>query len=255
MNSNTFRLERGSYYIHEAQPQCQFYHGARKMLTSDAPVFADSADAIGACQSWRHEAPRRPDTLSFPLGRRIAEVCACFLGQALESFHDFRMLIRNIRRFAAVLLQVVEGHAGLLLHIGSRLAAAASWFAAEAAIVVREMQLPFAAAHRLELAAPVKIKRLVRALGAGCAEISGQVSNPSILCSGSGAPASFARVGKMSMVMAGSRQTLPGGILPGQRMMHGSRTPPSQMVALPSRNGPAEPAWFPYDSHGPLSDV
>ena len=29
----------------------------------------------------------------------------------------------------------------------------------------------------------------------------------------------------------------PAGICPGQRMMHGTRTPPSNVVSLPSRNG------------------
>ena len=37
--------------------------------------------------------------------------------------------------------------------------------------------------------------------------------------------------------------------------MNGTRTPPSNVVPLPSRSGPGEPAWLPYDSHGPLSEV
>ena len=37
-------------------------------------------------------------------------------------------------------------------------------------------------------------------------------------------------------------QVVPAGIFPGQRMMQGTRVPPSQQVPLPSRNGPAEPA-------------
>jgi hypothetical protein len=49
----------------------------------------------------------------------------------------------------------------------------------------------------------------------------------------------------MSIVITGSSHRAPAGIVPGQRMMHGSRTPPSHVVPLPSRSGPALPAWFP----------
>ena len=34
-----------------------------------------------------------------------------------------------------------------------------------------------------------------------------------------------------------------------------TRNPPSKLVPFPSRSGFAEPAWSPYDSQGPLSDV
>ena len=70
-----------------------------------------------------------------------------------------------------------------------------------------------------------------------------------------GAPASFASVGSRSIVIAGSAPTAPLGMRPGQRAMNGTRTPPSNDVPLPSRNGPGDPAWLPYDSHGPLSEV
>ena len=47
------------------------------------------------------------------------------------------------------------------------------------------------------------------------------------------------------MVMSMASLVVPAGISPGQRMMQGTRTPPSQQVPLPSRSGPAEPAWSP----------
>ena len=49
-------------------------------------------------------------------------------------------------------------------------------------------------------------------------------------------------VGSRSIVMSIASDVVPAGILPGQRMMQGTRTPPSQHVPLPSRSGPAEPA-------------
>ena len=45
--------------------------------------------------------------------------------------------------------------------------------------------------------------------------------------------------------VAGVLQTVPPGIVPGHHMTVGSRQPPSNMVPLPSRSGPAEPAWSP----------
>ena len=81
------------------------------------------------------------------------------------------------------------------------------------------------------------------------------MSSPSIGRSGSGAPTRRAIVGRTSIVMAGSRTTVPGGMRPGQRATNGTRTPPSNAVPLPSRSGPAEPAWSPYESQGPLSEA
>ncbi len=81
------------------------------------------------------------------------------------------------------------------------------------------------------------------------------MSRPSIGRSGSGAPASARdrreevdRHGRLAHHRA-------GGDRPGQRATNGTRTPPSKAVPLPSRSGPAEPAWSPYESHGPLSEV
>ena len=46
----------------------------------------------------------------------------------------------------------------------------------------------------------------------------------------------------MSMVIAGVLQTLPAGMVPGHHISVLSRQPPSNIVPLPSRNGPEEPA-------------
>lgn len=68
------------------------------------------------------------------------------------------------------------------------------------------------------------------------------MSLPSMGSFGSSAPASFASVGSRSMFMAGVSTTVPPGILPGQQAMNGTRTPPSKVVPLPSRNDPFDPA-------------
>ena len=57
--------------------------------------------------------------------------------------------------------------------------------------------------------------------------------------------ASFASVGSRSMVAAHSRQTVPAGILPGQRAMKGTRSPPSQSVLLAPRSGALPPLPLP----------
>ena len=57
------------------------------------------------------------------------------------------------------------------------------------------------------------------------------------------------------MFAATAEVTRPAGIEPGIQKIPGTRMPPSQVVDLPSLNGPAEPASMPYCSHGPLSDV
>ena len=49
----------------------------------------------------------------------------------------------------------------------------------------------------------------------------------------------------IALVIAGAVETVPAGITPGSRATHGTRTPPSKLVPLPSRSGPAEPPWLP----------
>jgi hypothetical protein len=83
-----------------------------------------------------------------------------------------------------------------------------------------------------------------------CAESSGQMSMPSNLAGGSGAPQSFAMVGKRSMVEAIPSLVLPRLIRPGQRARNGTRTPPSQVIPLRPRSLPGLP-W----NQGPLSEV
>jgi hypothetical protein len=46
-----------------------------------------------------------------------------------------------------------------------------------------------------------------------------------------------------------------GAILPGHQAMVGTRTPPSQVLPLPPRSGPALPPSAPLMSQGPLSLV
>ena len=44
-------------------------------------------------------------------------------------------------------------------------------------------------------------------------------------------------------------------MVPGQRMIVGSRIPPSYVLNLPLRSGSAQPPFLPFESHGPLSEV
>ena len=67
------------------------------------------------------------------------------------------------------------------------------------------------------------------------------MSMPSILFFlGRGLPVIAAMVGNTSIVPISSLQIVPAGI-PGPRIKQGTRCPPSKVVPLPSRNGPAEP--------------
>ena len=74
-------------------------------------------------------------------------------------------------------------------------------------------------------------------------------------CAGTSAQAIFRQVGSTSMVPATAPHTLPGAILPGHHASVGTRTPPSQVVPLPPRKGPALPPSGPLMSQGPLSLV
>ena len=72
---------------------------------------------------------------------------------------------------------------------------------------------------------------------------------------GIAAPVIPAIVGNRSIAVTISSRTIPAAIRPGHRMTAGTRWPPSNVVPLPSRSGPAEPLCDPLTSHGPLSDV
>ncbi len=83
---------------------------------------------------------------------------------------------------------------------------------------------------------------------------SGEMSRPSMTGSeGTVPPASVTNVGRRSIVPATASQTLPGAILPGHQARVGTRTPPSHVLPLPPRNGPALPPSAPLMSQGPLS--
>ena len=64
------------------------------------------------------------------------------------------------------------------------------------------------------------------------------------------------RSGGCPHAAATSLQTEPAGILPGQRMMVGTRMPPSHVLNFAPRSGSAEPPWWrSLRCHGPLSLV
>src|SRR4051812_32692378 len=84
----------------------------------------------------------------------------------------------------------------------------------------------------------------------------GDISTPSKTRSfGKGARPKFKMVGNKSSEEASSCVTTPDLIFPGHHAMPGSRIPPSQVLFLPSRNGPAEPPARFLTSQGPLSLV
>ena len=58
----------------------------------------------------------------------------------------------------------------------------------------------------------------------------------------SGAPAAARKVGSQSWCCTISLDTLPAGILPGQRITSGTRNAPSQLVSFSLRNGVVAPS-------------
>ena len=68
-------------------------------------------------------------------------------------------------------------------------------------------------------------------------------------------PRKFAIVGKISNVEAISEHITFEGIIPGHRIIQGTRIPPSNTDPFPLRKGKACPPSAPFESHGPLSDV
>ena len=70
----------------------------------------------------------------------------------------------------------------------------------------------------------------------------------------SGSPAAARNVGSQSCPLTISFETLPGLILPGQRIMHGTRKAPSQLVFFSLRNGVMAPSGQVFMC-GPLSVV
>ena len=70
----------------------------------------------------------------------------------------------------------------------------------------------------------------------------------------SGSPAAAAKVGMKSSCAQMSLTIVPGLITPGQRIRHGTRKPPSQLVAFSPLNGVAPPSGQVITS-APLSVV
>ena len=70
----------------------------------------------------------------------------------------------------------------------------------------------------------------------------------------SGSPTAARNVGSQSWPLTISFDTLPGLIFPGQRIMHGTRNAPSQLVFFSLRNGVIAPSGQVFMC-GPLSVV
>ena len=70
----------------------------------------------------------------------------------------------------------------------------------------------------------------------------------------SGSPAAASSVGHQSSPLTISSDTCPGSIRPGQRIMHGTRKAPSQLVFFSLRNGVIAPSGQVFMC-GPLSVV
>ena len=69
------------------------------------------------------------------------------------------------------------------------------------------------------------------------------MSRPSrVRSAGGSAPAMAMNVGRRSIVVAISAVSAPAGMRPGPHITVGTRMPPSQVVALAPRRGPADPA-------------
>ena len=137
---------------------------------------------------------------------------------------------REVRGLAEVGLQVVELQADGEARVLARGAALAGGLADHGPRGVGEEELPAARPHGLELAVGVvEEEGVVRGLRPRARRrAAGEMSLPSMGRSGAGrAPARAAMVGRMSIVAAGSRQTVPGGIWPGHRAIIGTRMPPS----------------------------
>src|SRR2546427_4055456 len=98
------------------------------------------------------------------LRARITEVLAALRGQRFDLFHHVRILARHIDRFAQVGFQIEQLSRDSVRHVLARfsLSAGRTW----GHVIVWKMQLPRAAAHRLEFLAPVKVISFMRRLRA-----------------------------------------------------------------------------------------
>ena len=85
--------------------------------------------------------------------------------------------------------------------------------------------------------------------------ISGVISTPSMIFSGSSPPARAVTVGNRSIWLAILFIIFPAGITAGHFMMHGTFCPPSNDECLASLRPPLFPACAPKLIQAPLSEV
>ena len=118
----------------------------------------------------------------------------------------------------------------------------------------RERQFPRPLPHRLEVVAREVIVGLARRLLCSVPNSSGDMSRPSMTGS-----AGTLAAGERHAASAADRwcrrrrrTSLPGAILPGHQARVGSRTPPSHVLPLPPRNGPALAAVRAFDEPRPV---
>src|SRR5262249_53778293 len=109
--------------------------------------------------------PSRTYALALLLRGRIAKILPRPVRQPLQPFDAVGMLLSDAGRFAGVHLQVEQGQRRLGLAVDSRRAVGAARFAGQRLIRVGEVQLPRTAAHRLQMAVPVKVEGVVRTAG------------------------------------------------------------------------------------------
>ena len=177
------------------------------------------------------------DAFAFLLGGRIAQFLTCLFGKSRQPGHHVGVRGGHVGLLAGIALQVVQdlarswrGCSRRLAIVSRRLGQGIEGVRGSAASSGRCARLAARGSSKSSRPRAASGRSARRAARARC---RGRRS----ACAGNSAPASLASVGRMSMVMAGSRQTLPAGIFPGQRAMNGSRTPPSQTSCLCPRAG------------------
>src|SRR6185312_9112393 len=107
----------------------------------------------------------RSNILPLLSGRGIAEVFPTFFCQRFEPGDNLGMLISDVAGFADVGVEVEQRHADPALRVFPGFAIVTWRFGMR--IIVRKVQLPFAAAHGLQMLVPVVKVGFVRRLCAG----------------------------------------------------------------------------------------
>src|SRR4029453_9256047 len=109
----------------------------------------------------------RPNILPGPFHQRVAEI----LARPLDIFHQARdhlgIRFRDVLRFRSIGLEIVKRQLDVFPHALSGHAVATGRL--QRLIRMRQMQLPPAAANRMELLSPVEIERVVRSRRVLCA--------------------------------------------------------------------------------------